>query len=94
MTRIRAIVSGQVQGVGFRWSAREQADRLGLTGYVVNLADGTVETEIEGDEPAVAEMVDWLHHGPHGARVDGVTVEAVEAVEAVGAAGDRGFRIR
>ena len=78
---------GGVQGVGFRYSARLQADRLGVAGWVRNQADGTVEAEVEGDEASVQAMLDWLAEGPPGAAVRTIDVSEVEL------RGERGFRI-
>ncbi len=58
--RIHAIIHGRVQGVFFRETTCQQAKTLGLTGWVRNLADGTVETEFQGEEKTVARMLDWL----------------------------------
>jgi Acylphosphatases len=87
MIRKAAIVRGQVQGVGFRYSAREQAERLALAGFVRNSPNGTVELEIEGDEPSVGRMLDWLAVGPAWAAVESVEVSDLEPL------GVRGFRI-
>ena len=73
--RVRFEVAGRVQGVGFRYSAREQAERLGLTGWVRNRASGDVHGEAEGADAAVDAFLAWCKHGPAGARVDRVTVE-------------------
>lgn len=81
------LVSGRVQGVAFRWNAREAARELGVAGWVRNLADGRVEAWIEGDEPALERMLAWLAHGPPASRVDGVEARAVEPT------GARGFRV-
>jgi acylphosphatase len=72
--RKRAIVSGVVQGVGFRWSAREVAQSLGVTGFARNLTDATVAVEAEGPPDAVDTFVEWLRHGPPSASVSGVDV--------------------
>ncbi|HEY8590771.1 MAG TPA: acylphosphatase [Naasia sp.] len=69
------LVSGVVQGVGFRWSARTEAQRLGVAGWVRNLPDGTVEAHLEGADAAVDAMIEWLHTGPPGARVESVEVQ-------------------
>jgi acylphosphatase len=69
-----AIVHGRVQGVGFRYHTRAQAVKLGLTGYVRNLFDGTVEVVCEGDPSALDRMKQWLGHGPAGARVTALDV--------------------
>ena len=74
MIRKRAIVSGGVQGVGFRWGAREAAQRLGVTGWARNRLDGTVEAEIEGTPEQVDGMLDWLRIGPPGASVSNAAV--------------------
>jgi acylphosphatase len=70
MTSRRIVVRGLVQGVGFRWSAMLEAQRLGLTGWVRNVPDGSVELSIHGDQSAVLAMLDWLHKGPPGARIE------------------------
>jgi acylphosphatase len=77
--RRRAVVSGVVQGVGFRWSARERAQALGVAGYARNLVDGTVEVEAEGSPGAVEDFLAWLSSGPPSASVSGVDVRSVPA---------------
>lgn len=71
---LHAIVSGQVQGVGFRQHTDEQAQALELDGWVRNLADGRVEVLIEGEELAVRELADWLAQGPQTAQVTEVAL--------------------
>ncbi len=74
--RVRVVVEGRVQGVFFRASCAERARRLGVGGWVRNLADGRVEAAFEGDPDAVRQMVGWCREGPAGARVTGLeTVE-------------------
>ncbi|HTM04862.1 MAG TPA: acylphosphatase [Vicinamibacterales bacterium] len=68
----RFVISGRVQGVGFRWFAKDVADREGVTGWVTNLSDGRVEAFVEGDAEAVARVERHLHDGPPGARVQHV----------------------
>jgi acylphosphatase len=75
MRRIRAIVSGRVQGVSYRAATAEKARQLGLVGWVRNLRDGSVELEAEGPADVVAALVTWCHHGPPSARVDSVAVD-------------------
>lgn len=60
----RIIITGKVQGVAFRAYAREQAEIVGIVGYVQNLADGSVEIWAEGEQEAVDEMKAWCKHGP------------------------------
>lgn len=62
-------VTGRVQGVGFRWSAQEEAQRLGLAGWVRNDDDGAVSGLIQGPEAAVEGFAAWLRRGPRGALV-------------------------
>jgi acylphosphatase len=78
MMRARLIVSGRVQGVYFRASAREVAQAQRLAGWVRNRYDGDVETTVEGQEGAVRAFIDWCHDGPPGAHVTAVqvTIEA------------------
>lgn len=71
----RFLVSGRVQGVFFRASAREQALALGLDGVARNLVDGRVEVICAGEAAAVDALERWLRHGPSMARVDRVARE-------------------
>lgn len=66
---VQVVVSGRVQGVGFRWSTLTEAEALGLTGWVRNRNDGSVEVWAEGEDAAVAQLIDWLGAGPGYARV-------------------------
>jgi acylphosphatase len=75
MPTARFIVSGRVQGVFFRASAREQALALGLAGHARNRSDGCVEVLAGGAPDAVEALERWLHHGPPAARVDAVSRE-------------------
>ena len=69
------VIHGRVQGVGFRASLAWEAQKLGLTGWVRNRRDGTVEAMIQGSDEAGATMIAWARRGPPGARVDRVEVE-------------------
>ena len=71
----RFLISGRVQGVGFRFFAERAARREGLHGWVQNLPDGRVEASAEGDVEAIDRFEGQLRHGPSGARVDRVEVE-------------------
>ncbi|MDJ0507691.1 MAG: acylphosphatase [Crocosphaera sp.] len=75
---VHVFVTGTVQGVGYRYSTVQEAQRLGIKGWVRNLLDGRVEAIFEGIEPSVEEMVQWCHQGPRNAQVTGVRVETLE----------------
>jgi acylphosphatase len=87
--RIRAVVRGDVQGVGFRAATAHEARRAQLAGWVRNLRDGSVEVEAEGSVPAVDGLIKWLRRGPSLARVT-----AVEIDDSLPPAGLEGFTIR
>jgi acylphosphatase len=88
MRRVRAIVSGRVQGVSYRVATAHEATRLKLAGWVRNRADGSVELEAEGADAAVAQLLAWCAHGPPAARVANVAVE-----ELAPTGGNTGFAI-
>ena len=73
--RARVLISGRVQGVGYRMSTVDLATDLGLSGWVRNLADGRVEAVFEGNRDVVEEMIRWCQQGPPGAVVKNVAVE-------------------
>jgi acylphosphatase len=68
--RVRANVSGRVQGVCYRAETQQQACNLGLTGWVKNLPDGQVEILAEGEEQRVRDLIFWCRQGPPRSRVD------------------------
>jgi acylphosphatase len=68
--RVRLVVSGRVQGVGFRWFVREAARQHRLAGWVRNRPDGSVELEASGNDGAFRQFVEEIREGPPGARVD------------------------
>ena len=76
-TAIAATVTGRVQGVGYRYSVLGVAEGLGLTEWVRNATDGSVETWAQGRGPVLDEFVAFLHQGPRAARVDSVDVRPV-----------------
>ena len=86
--RRRVIVHGSVQGVGFRYAVRRAAAARGLSGWIRNRPDGTVEAVFEGDPAAVERLVRFCREGPGGAEVDRIEL-ADEAPQ-----GFRGFEIR
>jgi acylphosphatase len=72
--RLHAHIHGQVQGVSFRYYTIRQARVLGVTGWVRNRYDGSVEVVAEGERTPVSDLLDWLHRGPPSARVEKVEV--------------------
>jgi acylphosphatase len=72
--RLELLITGRVQGVFFRQSAREQATRLGLSGYVRNQETGNVESVVEGPRSALEAYWTWCQRGPLGAQVRSVSV--------------------
>ena len=89
LQRHRLLVSGKVQGVGYRISARNEARRLGLTGLARNLGDGRVEVIAEGAPAALADLERWCRRGPPFAKVTEVIVERLAE-----SPGFRGFDIQ
>lgn len=87
--RVRVHVSGRVQGVFFRDSAREKATEFGLTGWVSNLPDGRVEIVAEGPPEAVRALVDWSREGSEPASVTDVEVTSEDPGEDLS-----GFEVR
>jgi acylphosphatase len=73
------VITGLVQGIGYRWSMVEAARNFGVTGWVRNRRDGSVEACLCGDGEAVARLVAWARRGPPGASVEHVHVELAEA---------------
>jgi acylphosphatase len=78
MKTLRLHIEGRVQGVWFRESMRGEAERLGVSGWVRNLADGSVEAVVQGPGTAVEAIVAWAHRGPPAARVAKVTIGDAE----------------
>ncbi|MEB3830323.1 acylphosphatase [Phormidium sp. CCY1219] len=74
----QVFISGQVQGVGFRFSTVNEAKQNGVTGWVRNLPDGRVEAVFEGSKNAVEKMIQWSHQGPSSAVVQNVSVDYQE----------------
>jgi acylphosphatase len=87
-TRVHVWITGRVQGVGYRYSTCEQAERLGLGGWVRNLGDGSVEAVFEGPAAEVARAVSWCRQGPPGALVTDLRTESEVPL------GESGFRAR
>ena len=84
MTDSRYLISGQVQGVGFRWFVARHARTLGLNGYARNLPDGRVEVVVNGPEGALPQLEELLRAGPAHARVERVERSSEPAAYPVG----------
>jgi len=84
---MKVLVSGRVQGVFYRAFTRQNAEQLGLSGWVKNLEDGRVEAEIEGSRQAIERMLTKMRRGPPGARVDDIETEEIKE------RGEKGFEI-
>lgn len=74
MRAVTLCIRGRVQGVYYRGSAAEEADRLGISGSVRNEADGSVQAFAQGEESAVEAFIAWCKRGPSGARVNSVDI--------------------
>jgi acylphosphatase len=86
--QVHVLISGVVQGVGYRFTTDRVAQQLSLKGWVRNLPDGRVEALFEGSQEQIDQMLTWCHQGPAGARVTEVLVNYREPE------GHRGFEIR
>lgn len=80
MQRLHAIVRGHVQGVSFRYETLRKAFEIGVTGWVRNRPDGSVEVTAEGERAQLQRLLDFLHRGPPAARVSDVQTEWSTAV--------------
>jgi len=81
MTTRRLLISGRVQGVGFRYALQRKAERLGLAGWVRNRSDGSVEALAQGSPDAVNALTEWARRGPPAARVDDLKIEPAPRLE-------------
>ncbi len=88
MIRKHMIFCGQVQGVGFRYRARYAAEGLGVTGWVRNEWDGTVQMEAQGTEKQINQLLKMINQGSY-VRIDRIDTKLIPAVES-----ERGFHVR
>jgi acylphosphatase len=87
--RVQLIIEGRVQGVYFRAATVNEAQHLGLTGWVMNCPDGSVKAVAEGQREEIERLIAWCHQGPSGARVTRVDVQWQEAQNSF-----KGFAVR
>lgn len=92
MRRVHVSVTGTVQGVGYRYTLQHVAQRAGVTGWVRNLRDGSVDAEVEGEDAAVGAVLAWMRQGPPGGHV--TSAHVVELVPAPASAGTSSFEVR
>lgn len=78
MMNVKVVVSGYVQGVGFRFSTQMKANELGIKGYVKNQYDGTVLVMASAEEKTLNEFIAWLRIGPRSARVKDLKIDYLE----------------
>ena len=88
MKRVHVVVRGEVQGVGYRYTLRMIARESGVTGWVRNRVDGSVEAEVEGTADQVDEVLAWMAEGPPGAQV--TEAKVTDAAPS----GDESFEVR
>lgn len=81
MKKVQVVVSGKVQGVGFRMYTQTQAEQLGIVGFVQNLIDGTVKIVAAGEDAKVDALIDWAKSGSPPAKVDNLQMIAMEYQE-------------
>jgi acylphosphatase len=81
MKAVKIKIYGLVQNVGFRFTAKKIADKLGIKGWVKNFEDGSVYIEAEGDKDKVEDFIEWCRRGPDSARVDEVMIEKGEKIQ-------------
>jgi len=79
MIALQLVIRGRVQGVGYRMAMTEAAAALGVTGWVRNRRDGTVEALVQGDDAIVERLLAWCRRGPPGARVTEIATFARDA---------------
>ncbi len=80
MIQLEIIISGRVQGVGFRYFVQYKAREMGIHGWVRNLVDGSVMVVAQGIEPELKTFIDYLYIGPTRSRVDKITVNKMPAL--------------
>lgn len=84
VVRARVFIAGNVQGVNFRVSARDQARQAGVSGWIRNNEDGRVEAVFEGPNPAVRRLISWCYSGPTRATVERVELKWEEPTHSEG----------
>ncbi len=78
MQAAKITISGEVQGVSYRYFAKRSAEKLGVNGYVKNLANGDVEAFVEGEKDEIESFIESLREGPSSSQVENINVEWLE----------------
>lgn len=72
MKRVRILIEGKLQGANFRYHTQQEAQKLGLAGFVRNLSDGRIEIDAQGDDESVDKMLAWCQEGPQSAQLKSI----------------------
>ncbi|MBE7551962.1 MAG: acylphosphatase [Anaerolineales bacterium] len=72
MKRVRILIEGKLQGANFRYHTQQEAQKLGLAGFVRNLSDGRIEIDAQGDDESVEKMLAWCQEGPQSAQLKSI----------------------
>jgi acylphosphatase len=72
MKRIRILIEGRLQGANFRYHTQQQAQKLGLAGFVRNLSDGRIEIDAQGDDDNIDKMLAWYQEGPQSGQIKSI----------------------
>ena len=81
MVTLQLRITGRVQGVGYRYALRQEAQKLGVTGWVRNRRDGSVEALLHGDQSSVDAVVGWARRGPPGSGVEDIEISTVDGAD-------------
>jgi acylphosphatase len=72
MKRVRILVDGRLQGANFRYHTQQQAQKLGLAGFVRNLSDGRIEIDAQGDDESIEQLLVWCQEGPQSTNLKSI----------------------
>jgi acylphosphatase len=72
MKRVRILVEGRLQGINFRYYTQQQAQKLGLTGFVRHLSDGRIEIDAQGDDESIETLLAWCQEGPQSSHLKSI----------------------
>ncbi len=81
MKRVRILVEGRLQGINFRYHTQQEAQKLGLTGFVRNLSDGRIEIDAQGDDQNIEKLLTWCQEGPQSDHLKSILFRYDEPAE-------------